>query len=174
METQSFVNHRHNPKLSFVGFLFLLLAIVAFALRWFNVGGRYAMAVGLLGLIASIQVLLSISRIYITKLQDRIVVGDEGALCNTTPATCAYPRLNTANRSAALCLGRRTAGAAGAGRPREMDADQIASDPEVGAGLGSHLNAPGLRLHSRLGGPTCDGADAPSPVIATRCGAHHR
>jgi hypothetical protein len=88
MEIQSYANHRHNPKLSFIGFLFLLLAIVAFAFRWFNIGGRYAMAVGLFGLIASIQVLLSISRIYITKLQDRIIKLEMKVRCSTllTPA----------------------------------------------------------------------------------------
>ena len=73
MPTQDYATHRHNPKLSFIGFLFLLVAVVAFALRWFEIGGRYAMAVGLLSMIAAIQVLLSISRIYITKLQDRII-----------------------------------------------------------------------------------------------------
>jgi len=73
METQTYANHRHNPKLSAIGFLFLLVAVVAFALRWFQIGGRYAMALGLLGLIAAVQVLLSISRIYTTKLQDRII-----------------------------------------------------------------------------------------------------
>jgi Family of unknown function (DUF6526) len=97
--TQSYANHRHNPKLSFIGFLFLLLAIVAFALRWFDIGGRYAMAVGLLALIASIQVLLSISRIYITKLQDRIIKLEMKVRCATllTPAQqAAYSQLNNA------------------------------------------------------------------------------
>jgi hypothetical protein len=73
MPTQGYATHRHNPKLTGVGFMFLLLAVVGFALRWFEIGGRYTMALGLLGLIAAIQVLLSISRIYITKLQDRII-----------------------------------------------------------------------------------------------------
>jgi len=99
METQFYANHRHNPKLSFIGFLFLLLAIVAFAFRWFDIGGRYAMAVGLLALIASIQVLLSISRIYITKLQDRIIKLEMKVRCVTllTPAQqAAYAQLNKA------------------------------------------------------------------------------
>ena len=99
METQSYKNHRHNPKLTFVGFLFLLLAIVAFGLRWFNIGGRYAMAGGLLALIASIQVLLSISRLYITRLQDRIIRLEMKVRCATllTPAQhAAYSRLNKA------------------------------------------------------------------------------
>ena len=73
MPTQDYATHRHNPKLTGIGFLFLVISLVAFALRWFGIGGRYTMALGLLGLIASVQVLLSISRIYITKLQDRII-----------------------------------------------------------------------------------------------------
>jgi hypothetical protein len=73
MPTQDYATHRHNPKLTGIGFLFLVISLVAFALRWFEIGGRYTMALGLLGHIASVQVLLSISRIYITKLQDRII-----------------------------------------------------------------------------------------------------
>src|SRR5215475_9138378 len=73
MPTQDYATHRHNPKLTGIGFLFLVVAVVAFALRWFGIGGRYTMALGLLGLIASIQVLLSISRVYTTKLQDRVI-----------------------------------------------------------------------------------------------------
>jgi len=99
MKTQSYANHRHNPKLSFIGFLFLLLATVAFAFRWFDIGGRYAMAIGLLALIASIQVLLSISRIYITQLQDRIIKLEMKVRCATllTPAQqAAYSQLSKA------------------------------------------------------------------------------
>ena len=70
---QNYANHRHNPKMSGIGFLFLLLAIVSFTLRWFYIGGRYTMALGIIGLIGAIQILLSISRVYITKLQDRII-----------------------------------------------------------------------------------------------------
>jgi len=70
---QNYANHRHNPKMSGIGFLFLLLAIVSFALRWFYIGGRYTMALGIIGLIGAVQILLSISRVYITKLQDRII-----------------------------------------------------------------------------------------------------
>lgn len=73
MPTQDYATHRHNPKLTAFGFLFLVAAVVAFALRWFGIGGRYTMAAGLLGLVASIQVLLSISRVYTTKLQDRVI-----------------------------------------------------------------------------------------------------
>jgi hypothetical protein len=73
MPRQDYATHRHNPRLTGVGFMFVLLAVVGFVLRWFGIGGRYAMALGLAGLIAAIQVLLTISRVYTTKLQDRII-----------------------------------------------------------------------------------------------------
>ena len=73
MKTQTYATHRHNAKLTTVGFLFLVVAIVAFALRGFYIGGRYTMAIGLFGLIGSISTLLTISRVYITRLQDRII-----------------------------------------------------------------------------------------------------
>jgi hypothetical protein len=73
MATQNYANHRHNPKMTGLGFMFLLLAIVAFALRWFQIGGHYTMALGLFGLLGALFMTLSISRVYTTKLQDRII-----------------------------------------------------------------------------------------------------
>jgi hypothetical protein len=73
MSTQTYATHRHNPKLTGIGFLFVVVAVVAFALRWFDVGGPAMVAVGLASLIASNVVLLVISRVYTTKLQDRII-----------------------------------------------------------------------------------------------------
>jgi hypothetical protein len=73
MSTQTYANHRHNPKLTAIGFLFLVLAAAAFGLRWFDVGGQTMVAVGLASLMFSNLVLLMISRVYTTKLQDRII-----------------------------------------------------------------------------------------------------
>jgi hypothetical protein len=73
MATQTYKTHRHNPKLTAVGFLFLVLSVVGFILSDLGIGGRYTVALGVAGLIASVAVLLSISRIYITRLQDRII-----------------------------------------------------------------------------------------------------
>jgi Family of unknown function (DUF6526) len=73
MATQNYATHRYNPKATGIGFLFVVLALVAFSLRWFEIGGRAMFAAGLLSLSASIVVLLSISRTYTTKLQDRII-----------------------------------------------------------------------------------------------------
>jgi Family of unknown function (DUF6526) len=73
MPTQTYANHRHPPKLTGIGFLFVLIALVAFALRWFNIGGRAMFAAGLAALIGAVIVLLLISRDYTTRLQDRII-----------------------------------------------------------------------------------------------------
>ena len=71
--TQSYANHVHRPTATIVGYLFLVLAVVAFGFRWFGIGGRAAFAVGLMGLVASVATLLAVSRLYITRLQDRII-----------------------------------------------------------------------------------------------------
>jgi len=73
MPTQTYETHRHNPRLTGIGFLFVLVAIVGFALRWFRIGGRLGFAIGLGGLTAAVVVLLLISRGYTTRLQDRII-----------------------------------------------------------------------------------------------------
>ncbi len=73
MPTQNYANHRYVPKPTRYGFLFFLIAVVAFVLRWFYIGGRYTMAIGLGGLLAAVFILLGISRVYITALQDRII-----------------------------------------------------------------------------------------------------
>jgi UDP-N-acetylmuramyl pentapeptide phosphotransferase/UDP-N-acetylglucosamine-1-phosphate transferase len=72
-KSQNYANHRHNPKMSGIGFLFLLIAAVSFALRWFYIGGRYTMALGMFCVLGALWMLLSISRVYTTKLQDRII-----------------------------------------------------------------------------------------------------
>lgn len=98
MPTQTYKTHRHNPKLTTIGFLFLMLAIVAFGLRWLGVGGRVSFAAGLAGLMGSILMLLSISRAYTTKLQDRIIKLEMKVRCATLlPAAqqAVFTRLST-------------------------------------------------------------------------------
>ena len=73
MATQTFETHRHNPWPSGLAFAFLVLAVVAFALRWFGIGGRLMFASGLGALLAVNLVLIAVSRTYTTKLQDRII-----------------------------------------------------------------------------------------------------
>lgn len=71
--TQSYANHAHRPTATIVGYVFLIVALVAFGLRWFEIGGRRASAIGLFAIICSVATLLAISRLYITRLQDRII-----------------------------------------------------------------------------------------------------
>jgi hypothetical protein len=73
MATQSYKNHAHRPVATLVGGLFVLAALVAFAMRWYGTGGRTTFAVGLLALVGAVSSLLYMSRVYITKLQDRII-----------------------------------------------------------------------------------------------------
>lgn len=56
-----------------VGFLFLVVGLVGFGLRWFGIGGRDTMALGVAGLAGAILMLLLISRAYTVALQDRII-----------------------------------------------------------------------------------------------------
>lgn len=73
MPQQSFENHAHQPVAVGLGYLFLWLALASFALRWFLIGGRVTMAVGLFCLCAAVQMLLVTARAYTTRLQDRII-----------------------------------------------------------------------------------------------------
>ena len=98
MATQSYETHRHNPKLTGIGFFFLLVAIVGLTLRWFEIGGRETFALGLVGLIASILTLLLISRAYTTRLQDRIIKLEMHVRCAgllTPEQRAALSRLST-------------------------------------------------------------------------------
>jgi hypothetical protein len=73
MATQRYENHFHQPVATIIGYVFVLVALTGFALRWFFIGGRATFALGLLGLVGAILTLLYISRVYITRLQDRII-----------------------------------------------------------------------------------------------------
>ena len=73
MAAQTYATHRHIPRLTGIGFLFVLVAIVALSLRGFDIGGAPMFAAGLAALIAAVMVLLLISRLYTTTLQDRII-----------------------------------------------------------------------------------------------------
>ena len=70
---QTFENHAHRPIPTVLGALFLIVALAAFGMRWFGVGGRASFALGLFALCVSVAILLTISRLYTTRLQDRII-----------------------------------------------------------------------------------------------------
>lgn len=69
---QSYQNHAHRPDLWATGLLFWLVAVAG------GIGSRFgqswAAPAFVLGLLGTTAVLLLIGRIYITRLQDRIIV----------------------------------------------------------------------------------------------------
>lgn len=73
MPAQTYESHTHTPVATGVGYLCLAIASVSFVLRWFLIGGRVTMALGLAGLVGTNLVLLWTARRYTTKLQDRII-----------------------------------------------------------------------------------------------------
>ena len=98
MASQNYQSHHHIPTLTGAGYLFVLISIVAFALRLFGIGGRAAVSAGTIGLIATNIVLLLISRSYTTRLQDRIIKLEMKTRCASllTPAQqMALARLTT-------------------------------------------------------------------------------
>jgi hypothetical protein len=73
LAAQCYETHRYTPALTAVGFFFLLAAAAGFVLRAAGMGGSAATAVGIAGLIGCNLVLLAISRVYVVRLQDRII-----------------------------------------------------------------------------------------------------
>lgn len=98
MATQTYETHRHVPRLTGIGFAFVLVSLVAFGLRWLRIGGSVVFGVGLICLAAADVVLLQISRTYTTKLQDRIIKLEMKTRCATllsSPQQEALGRLST-------------------------------------------------------------------------------
>ena len=69
---QSFESHAHRPTLTVVAFALLVVAAVEFVLAWPH-GTAPSLAVGTAALLGSVFTLIWISRVYTTRLQDRII-----------------------------------------------------------------------------------------------------
>jgi len=69
MPTQTYATHRHQPRMTGIGFMFLVLAIVGFFFSSRPIGHSAVV----LGFAGAIFTLLLISRTYTTALQDRII-----------------------------------------------------------------------------------------------------
>ena len=68
---QSYASHAHRPKLSFVAAVFAVIAVVIFLVGLIR-QPSLTMA-GLLSLSAAVLCLVAISRVYVVRLQDRII-----------------------------------------------------------------------------------------------------
>jgi hypothetical protein len=73
MGTQRYENHAYQPVATIVGAVFLLVSIAGLVLQYFRVLGGFGRALVSAGLIGAISALLYISRVYTTRLQDRII-----------------------------------------------------------------------------------------------------
>jgi hypothetical protein len=69
MAAQTYATHRHQPRLTGISFMFLVVAVLGFAMGG-SLAARLATAIGLVGAILTLQL---ISRSYTTALQDRII-----------------------------------------------------------------------------------------------------
>ena len=112
MATQTYATHRHQPRLTGIGFLFLVMAIVGFLLL--GPGPSDASSI-VLGFAGAIFTLLLISRTYTTALQDRIIKLEMQLRCAsllTPPQQAIVARLEKATAGGPAVRVRRRAGAA--------------------------------------------------------------
>ena len=122
--TQTFASHAHRPTLAVWAGLFGILALgffVADVLR-----GPTALAFGLLCLSISVLMLVTISRVYIVRLQDRIIRLEMRLRLSRLGREADYERLST----------------------RQLVALRFASDAELPALVGRALaeNLTGLQI----------------------------
>ena len=75
MSTQTYENHAHQPTFTIVAAAFWALGVVGLGAAW--AGLPWGLAVGAAGLLLAVFCLISMSRVYITRLQDRIIVLEE-------------------------------------------------------------------------------------------------
>ena len=110
--SQSYANHAHHPVATYVAAVFALLAMILLVGAWLF--GWPTLAVGAVSLSLGVAMLVSMSRTYITRLQDRIIMLE-------TKVRCA--ELLPRDRAALLDeLG-----------PKQIAALRFASDEELGS-----------------------------------------
>ena len=73
MAAQSYENHSHRPVPTLVAAALLLAGIAGYIMWLFDRSPKQALALALFGLLGATLLLVSISRLYVTRLQDRII-----------------------------------------------------------------------------------------------------
>jgi Family of unknown function (DUF6526) len=76
MSTQTYANHAHQPVPTFIGSAFWLMAVGGLVACWLGYD-RWGQGFLLAGVMLCLLMLLSIGRLYTTKLQDRIIMLEE-------------------------------------------------------------------------------------------------
>jgi len=72
MTEQNYAHHAHQPKLTYVAGAFTLIAMISVVAAWFL--GWLWRDLGILSLSIAVAALVAISRLYIVRLQDRIIL----------------------------------------------------------------------------------------------------
>ena len=88
--TQDYATHRHTPRLWVAGVLFWSVAVVAMVMTWL---GWNALAVAQLAGLLALAVALTIGRVYITALQDRIIKLEMRVRCATVLSAAQLDQL---------------------------------------------------------------------------------
>jgi hypothetical protein len=109
---QSFQSHAHQPVPTFIAGAFTLLAIVLLAGAWLL--GWSTLPAGAVSLSLGVATLVGISRTYITKLQDRIILLEMKVRCAEVLPAGQDSRLQELS-------------------PKQIVALRFASDDELGA-----------------------------------------
>jgi hypothetical protein len=109
---QSYASHAHHPIQTYIAGGFTLIAIVCLVGAWLFEWGT--LAAGAVSLSLAVATLVSISRSYVTRLQDRVIMLEMKVRCT---------ELLSAGQAAAL----------GQLGPKQIAALRFASDEELGA-----------------------------------------
>ncbi len=72
LRTETYATHAHQPVATFIGSAFWLIAVIGLVACWLGYD-RLGEGLLLAGVMLCLLVLLSIGRLYTTKLQDRII-----------------------------------------------------------------------------------------------------
>ena len=150
MATQTYATHRHQPRLTGVSFMFLVVAVLGFAIAAAASAAGWSTAIGLVGSILTLQL---ISRSYTTALQDRIIKLEMRMRCAsllTPPQQAIVARLGKAQLVALRFASDGELGPLAERAEREQHdrgSDQ-AGDHDLGSGLGSHVGRPFQGRHS--------------------------
>ena len=109
---QSYATHAHHPVPTYIAALFTLIAIICLVGAWLFEWGT--LAAGAVSLSLAVAALVSMSRTYVTRLQDRIIRAEMKARCAEVLPAGQAALLSELN-------------------PKQIAALRFASDEELGA-----------------------------------------
>lgn len=112
MAEQNFATHAHHPVPTYVATVFTLIALATSIGAWLF--GWPTLAPAVVALAAAAVVLVAISRLYTTRLQDRLIMLEMRVRCSEVLPAGQAARLQELS-------------------PKQIAALRFASDPELGA-----------------------------------------